>query len=445
MNSSDPSSYRLDSFPTIEAGFSGSLTNILIIFFLLAITAIIAGSESAFFSLKPAELDDLKKENSKKSKQILELLSRPKDILATLLITLNFVNIGIVILTTVELEKMFEAWNLSETARFLIEVVGITLLILITGEVIPKIFASNNAAKVVRWMSGPMKILSKTPPVSWLRVSLVGFTYLFQKAFKPSVNVNTDELEQALALTREESTSEEDHKILEGIVKFGKTEASQIMTPRIEVEAIDKESNFKEVIDFVLEAGYSRIPIFEDSQDNVIGLLYIKDLLPHLNENESYDWHSKIRKCYFIPENKKINDLLQDFRKMKMHMAIVVDEYGGASGIVTLEDILEEIVGDITDEFDDLEVVFTKVDATTYLFEGRTSLNDMYKVLDCETELFEQLKGEAETIGGFVTEQAGRILKNNEFIHVGNYKLIVESSDKRRVKTVKIKITATHD
>jgi gliding motility-associated protein GldE len=247
-----------------------------------------------------------------------------------------------------------------------------------------------------------------------------------------------------LALTREDSTSEEDHKILEGIVKFGKTEACQIMTPRIEVDAIDNTSNFKEVLEFILESGYSRIPIFEGSQDNVIGILYIKDLLQSLNQDENFDWRKEIRKPYFIPENKRINDLLQDFRSMKMHMAIVVDEYGGASGIVTLEDILEEIVGDITDEFDENEVVYSKIDENTYLFEGRTSLNDFYKIVECNEELFESLKGEAETIGGLIIEQAGRILRNNEFITIENYKLIVESSDKKRIKTVKIKIL-NHD
>jgi len=246
-------------------------------------------------------------------------------------------------------------------------------------------------------------------------------------------------------LTKEKTTSEEDHKILEGIVRFGKTEASQIMTPRIEVDAIDKTMNFREVVENVLESGYSRIPIYERSQDNVIGILYIKDLLPNLDKDENFDWTKEIRKPYFIPENKKINDLLQDFRRMKMHMAIVVDEYGGASGIVTLEDILEEIVGDITDEFDDNEVVYTKIDESTYLFEGRTSLNDFYKIIECDEELFESLKGEAETIGGFVIEQKGRILRNNEFIVVSNYKLIVESSDKRRIKTVKIKILNSND
>jgi gliding motility-associated protein GldE len=444
MSNSEPSSQKL--VQVVEAGFSGAtLTYILIIVFLLFISALMSASESAFFSLSPADNEDLKKNNDKRSKLVQDLLSKPKELLATMLITINFVNVGVVILSTFILDDLYPETPGSELKRFLLEVVGITLLILLTGEVVPKIFASKNALLVVHWVARPLDLLSKMPPISWIKFGLVKGSFFIQKLFQGSVKVNTDELEQALALTKEKTTSEEDHKILEGIVRFGKTEASQIMTPRIEVDAIDETLNFREVVEMILESGYSRIPIYEGSQDNVIGILYIKDLLPNLNEGEDFDWKKEIRKPYFIPENKKINDLLQDFRSMKMHMAIVVDEYGGASGIVTLEDILEEIVGDITDEFDDNEVVFTKIDDSTYLFEGRTSLNDFYKIIECDEDLFESLKGESETIGGFVIEQKGRILRNNEFIVVSNYKLIVESSDKRRIKTVKIKILNSND
>jgi gliding motility-associated protein GldE len=439
MNKTEPPSQPLNY--VIEAGFSEStFIYLAIIAFLLLISALMSGSESAFFSLKPADNEDLKKTNDKQSKLIQNLLSRPKELLATILITNNFVNVGVVILSTFVLDDIFPAVPGKELQRFLIEVIGITFLILLTGEVLPKVYASKNAISVVRFVANPLTILAKLPPISWIKFGLVHGSFFIQKLSNGGAKVNSDELEQALALTREDSTSEEDHKILEGIVKFGKTEACQIMTPRIEVDAIDNTLNFNEVLDFILESGYSRIPIFESSQDNVIGILYIKDLLQSLNQDENFDWRKEIRKPYFIPENKRINDLLQDFRSMKMHMAIVVDEYGGANGIVTLEDILEEIVGDITDEFDDNEVVFSKIDDTTYLFEGRTSLNDFYKIVECNEELFESLKGEAETIGGLIIEQSGRILRNNEFITIENYKLIVESSDKKRIKTVKIKI-----
>jgi gliding motility-associated protein GldE len=404
-----------------------------------------SGSESAFFSLKPSETDSLKKENTPKTKLILELISKPKELLATLLIIHNFVNVGVVILATFIMDQLIPPKPGTELTRFLLEVLGITFLILLTGEVIPKIFATRNSLRVVNWVAYPLNIARTTPPVSWIKFVLVKGSFFIQKMMKSSVQVTTDELEQALALTKEDSDSEEEHKILEGIVRFGKTEASQIMTPRVEVDAIDSESSIKEVFAFILEAGYSRIPVYKDSQDNVIGILYIKDLLPYLDQSEDFDWKIVLRKPFFIPDNKKINDLLQEFRKMKMHMSIVVDEYGGASGIVTLEDILEEIVGEITDEFDENEIPFVKLDENTFNFEGRTSLNDFYKIMETDGTDFELLKGDAETLGGLMIEQAGRILKNNEFIAISNYKLIVVSSDKKRIRNVKVVKSQGHD
>lgn len=441
MSLIEPPSLRITT-KIVQSGFdSTTVVYMVCIAILLMISALMSGSESAFFSLRPADNEDLKKENSSRSKLILSLLSKPKELLATILITNNFVNVGIVILSTFILNDVYPVTQGSELKRFLLEVVGITFLILLIGEVVPKIFAARNTMSVVRWMSYPLYFLGSVPPLSWLKIALVRGTNFIQKRTKSSVKVNQDELEQALALTKEDSSSEEDHKILEGIVKFGKTEASQIMSPRIEVEAIDADSSFREVMQTVLEAGYSRMPIFNETPDNIVGILYIKDLLPHLTEVDSFDWKSIIRKPYFIPENKKINDLLQEFRSMRMHMAVVVDEYGGASGIVTLEDILEEIVGDITDEFDDHEIAYTKLDDHTIIFEGRTSLNDFYKVIGEPYEsTFEAVKGEAETIGGLVLEHAGRILKNNEYIVIEQVKFIVESSDKKRMKTIKIKL-----
>jgi gliding motility-associated protein GldE len=286
-----------------------------------------------------------------------------------------------------------------------------------------------------------MHFLNRIPPLSWLKSALVWGTNFIQKLGQKSTTLDQNELEQALALTKQENGSEEEHKILEGIVKFGKTEASEIMTPRVEVEDIDAESDFHEVLKKIIDVGFSRMPIFSESPDNIIGILYIKDLLNHLEKDADFNWKSVLRKPYFVPENKKINDLLQEFRNMKMHMAIVVDEYGGASGIVTLEDILEEIVGDITDEFDDAQINYTKQAENTYVFEGRTSLNDLLKIIGEEHEAtIEKYRGEAETLGGLIIEVGGRILKNNEFVIIGPMKLIVESSDKKRVKSVKVVI-----
>ena len=413
---------------------------IIIVAVLLILSALVSGAESAFFSLSPQDTDQLKQENSPRSKLILDLLGKPKELLATILITNNFLNVGIVILSSFIINHFFP---IDESyLRFFIEVIGITLLILLWGEVIPKIFAVKNATKVSRIMARPLNILYKFPPIYWIANVLIKSSKIFGGKRKATVNISSSDLEQAVAITKEE-TAEEDHKILEGIVKFGKTEASQIMKPRVEVAAVDVEMKFSEIKQFVLDSGFSRIPVYKETADQVIGILYIKDLLPYLNQDDKFNWQSTLRKPFFIPENKKINDLLQDFKNLKMHLSIVVDEYGGASGIVTLEDILEEIVGDITDEFDEEDLVYSKVDEHTFIFEGRTSLMDFYKVSKIENNLFESLKGEAETLCGFVIEQAGRILKNNEFIVVGKIKIIVESSDKRRIKT--LKVTSNHE
>jgi len=409
-----------------------------IIVFLLILAAVTTSSESAFFSLNPEEKDRLKSENSRISNIIIDLLSKPRELIALLLISINFVNVGIVILSTLILNKMMEGY--SEVSKLLVEIFGITLLILITGEVIPKIYGANNASKVTRFMALPIDVIRKTPPISWLKALLVNGTSFIGRIGGKNVRISSAELEQAIAITSDENSSGDEQKLLEGIVKFGKTEAVQIMTPRIEMSSIPNNIAFSKVIEFVLEFGYSRIPIHKESADNVIGILYIKDLLPHLKESDEFPWLDLIRKPYFIPENKKIDDLLQEFRGMKMHLAVVVDEYGGASGIVTLEDILEEIVGDITDEFDDEQVDYKKMEDGSFAFEGRTSLKDFYKILEIEGEEFEQDKGDSETIGGFIVEQSGRILKNKESITKGNFKLSVISSDKRRIKWVKVQV-----
>ncbi len=407
-----------------------------IIVLLLILAAITTSSESAFFSLNPQEKDRLKSENSKISGIILDLLSKPRELIALLLISINFVNVGIVILSTLILNKMMDGY--SEVSKLLVEIFGITLLILITGEVIPKIYGANNASKVTRFMALPIDVIRRTPPISWLKSLLVNGTNFIGRIGGKHVRISSDELEQAIAITTDDNSSSDEQKLLEGIVKLGKTEVVQIMTPRIEMSSIPSNIPFSEVIEFVLEFGYSRIPIHKESADNVIGILYIKDLLPHLKQSDEFQWLDLMRKPFFVPENKKIDNLLQEFRSMKMHLAVVVDEYGGASGIVTLEDILEEIVGDITDEFDDDQVEYKRMEDGSFAFEGRTSLKDFYKIMDIDGDEFERVKGDAETIGGFIVEQAGRILKNKESITQGDIKLTVIASDKRRIKWVKV-------
>lgn len=440
MNSLEPSSIAPLS-EAIYAGinFSNTIVSFIVLVLLLCLSALASGSETAFFSLGPNEKETLKHEDSKAAKTVLKLLENPKELLATLLISNNFVNVGIVILSSYILEDFNEVLPKNQTLRFIIEVIGITFMLLLIGEVIPKIYSTKNSLPIARAMALPIMTLKAVPPLSWLKeLLLLGSRIINNKTRRKGIKITTDELEQALALTKEDNTSDEEQKILEGIVKFGNTEACQIMKSRMDVTGIEEAATAEAVLQVILDSGYSRIPIYKESFDNVIGILYIKDLLPHLNESIEFNWNSLIRKPLFIPENKKIDDLLKEFQTKKMHMAIVVDEYGGASGLITLEDILEEIVGDIADEFDDEEIVYTKIDDQTYLFEGRTALVDFYKVLDIDGKEFDLQKRDSDTLGGFIVEQAGRILKNNEFIVFETFKLIVESSDKRRIKMVKI-------
>ena len=425
----------------IQAGFgtSWNIISILILLILLAMSALVSGSEAAFFSLSPLDKEELNKDDGKRAKYTAKLLDKPRELLATILITNNFVNVGIVILSNSIMQRVFQESALSSSVKFLIEVVLITLIILLVGEVIPKVYATKNARKYSNSMSVTLYRLNATPPISWIKMLLVsGIGVIQKRARKGKVSITSDELEQAIALTKEDDVNEEEHRILEGIVKFGNTQVRQIMKSRMDVYAIEKSMSYQEVMELILDSGHSRIPVYEDSFDNIEGVLFIKDLLPHLGDESFSDWHSLIRPPFFVTEKRKIDDLLKDFQEKKVHLALVVDEYGGTSGIVTLEDVLEEIVGDITDEFDDDELIYTKINDNTYLFEGKTALVDVFKVLDCEDKEILNDNRAAETVGGLVVEIAGRIPKNNESVVAGPLKMIVESSDKKRVKMIKV-------
>lgn len=421
-----------------NTSFNGTVIfSVLTILILLVCSALISASEVAYFSMGPLEKEVLKIEEGKQAETARELLKSPQDLLATILIANNFVNVGVVIISSFLLDAVFGASATNELFRFLIDVFLITTIILLVGEVIPKVYATKNGLTIAKFMAPVLHLISTLPPFSWLKRFLVNGTSLIHKyAKKRGVKISTDELEQILALTKEETTSEEEHKLLEGIIKFGNTDVKQIMRPRMEIVAIENTSNYTEVLQIILHAGYSRIPVYASTFDNIIGILYIKDLLPHLEEGEAFEWLDLIHKPFFVPENKKLDDLLKEFQSKKMHMSIVVDEYGGASGLATLEDVLEEIVGDITDEYDEKEINFTKISDTNYQFEGRTALIDFYKVLEIDGKDFEANKGESDTLGGFMVEQAGRILRNKEHIEFENFKLIVEKADKKRIKTI---------
>lgn len=425
----------------LYAGF-GTIETVLIIILiaLLMASALVSGSEAAFFSLSPNDKEELKSTENKLAEYVSKMLKKPKHLLATILITNNFVNVGIVIISSSILTKVLEPSPENATLHFFLEVVVITLVLLLLGEVIPKVYATKNALRFSLMMGRPLYIINRTPPISWMRIVLVRGTKIIQHlSRKGKVNISSDELEAALALTKmPDESDDEDHKILQGIVKFGNTEVRQIMKSRLDVYALDSTSTFQEVLDLILDCGHSRLPVYQENFDKIIGVLFIKDLLPYISTREEVDWKSLMRKPFFVPENKKIDDLLKEFQEKKVHIAMVVDEYGGTSGIVTLEDVLEEIVGDITDEFDEDEIAYTKIDDYTYLFEGKTALIDFYKVVGISEKDLDNQNKNTETLGGFIVENAGRILKNNEYIEVGHLKFIVESSDKRRIKMIKV-------
>ncbi len=421
------------SFKGIDLGTAVAL---FVIVLLLFCSAVISGSEVAYFSLSPSDIDTLKQESDPKSKRVLELLSMPKTLLATILIANNFINIAVVLLSTVVITGFFSFDT--ELAAFLFQVVLVTVLILIFGEVIPKVFASHQSRKLALVTGAVLAFLCKVfRPLSKL---LVGSTsYLESRIKAKSNNISVGELEQALDLTEDEETNEEEQRILRGIVKFGNTEVRQIMTSRVDAVTVDVSTGYEKLYETILDSGYSRIPVCNNSFDDILGILYIKDLIQHIDEPE-VDWRKLLRQPYFIPDTKKIVDLLKEFQERKIHMAIVLDEYGGALGLITLEDVVEEIVGDISDEFDEDELVYSKVDDNTYIFEGKTQLVDIYKILNISGEEFEAASGDNGTIAGFVVELAGKIPLKNEKIEFANCVITVEAADKRKVKRVKLTI-----
>jgi len=389
------------------------IIGILVILILLFSSAIFSGTEIAFFSLNPAQIDEIKTIKNKKSKAVLKLLETPKKLLATLLVANTFINVAIVIISTYITFVMF---NLSESTffGFLIQVVLVTFLLLLFGEIMPKIYSTHHSVKFALFVAQSITFFSYVfSPFSWL-------------------------LSKALDLTTSKDTPEQERKILKGIVKFGNIEVKEIMKSRIDVIAVEINTDFKQLINIILESGYSRIPIYKESLDNVTGVLHIKELLPYLEIKQDFKWQTLIKNAYFVPESKKINNLLEEFREKKIHMAIVVDEYGGTSGLLTLEDIMEEIVGEINDEFDTEDVVFSKLNENNFVFEGKTLLNDFYKITGVESGFFNEVKGDSDTLAGLLLELEGKIPEKNEKIIYKNFVFTVEAADKRSIKRIKV-------
>lgn len=420
---------------------SGTFTlKIVVLVLLLACSALISAAEVALFGLSQTNLNEMQDNDSSRSKLIVQLLEKPQKLLATILITNNAINIGIVLLFSSIGDNIFE--GIEGTFRFLLEVVVATFLILMFGEILPKIYANRNRVQFSHFMAVPLKVLNYifTPLSSPMRSVTL---FMEDKLGKKKSNLSINHLSQALELASEGDTTKEEQKILEGIVTFGNTDTKQVMRPRIDIFALNEKMKFPEVLQEIKKNGYSRIPVFSENMDNVMGVLYVKDLLPYI-ERKSFNWMTLIREPYFVPENKKLDDLLLEFQDKKNHLAVVVDEYGGTSGIVTLEDIIEEIVGDISDEFDDEDLVFSKLDDYNYVFDGKTALKDFYRVVKIEEEEeFESKKGESETIAGFVLEISGSFPKIGEKVLFKDYRFIVESMDKKRLK--RIKVTLPHE
>ena len=412
----------------------------ILIFFLILLSAFLSGSEVAIFGLSNIQKEKLvSEEKNKNSQRIIKLIADPKKLLATILIGNNLVNVAIVLVSSLMMNHIFESYILSPLLNFIVQVVLVTFLILLFGEVIPKVYANNYNLKFSKLMAFPISILKILfTPLSNLMISSTSI--IDKKIDKKIELLNADELEYALDLTKDSVDNKEEKKILEGIVKFGNTDVKQIMTPRTDVVAFQNDLDYKSLISDLKAVKFSRIPIYEDSFDKIKGILYVKDLIGKIKETANYQWNNLLRDAKFVPENKKLDDLLKEFQEEKTHIAIVVDEYGGSSGIVSLEDVLEEIVGDITDEFDEKDVTFLKIDEKNYLFDGKTPLIDFYKILNIDGQKFEVSKGESDTLAGFCIENAGKILLKNEKITFENYTFTVEASDKRRIKKIKIKI-----
>jgi len=424
-------------------GFSlDTIIVLLVILVLVFFSGLISGSETAFFSLTPSDIDEIKSRNGIKDKAIIKLLNKPKQLLATILISNNFINVSIVILSTYVTVNLFNSQS-NEVLTFIIQVIVITSVLLIFGEIIPKILSNNEPIAVATLMVIQLKILILIfKPLSSILVTSTSF--IDNKIGKIGHDISMSDLSDAIELTADESISDDEKLILKGIATFGDKEASEIMVSRVNITAVDMAFSYNKVIDVVLKSGFSRIPVYQETIDSISGVLYIKDLL--LFSGNDTGWQKLVRKpVFFVPENKKINDLLQEFREKKIHLAVVVDEYGGTSGIVTLEDIIEEIVGEISDEFDvePLQFKYEKISENTFVFEAKTPMVDFCKILNIEDDLFEDVMGESDSLGGLILELEHKIPKSGSVVNFKQFRFEVTDADDR--KLIKIKVLINND
>ncbi|MED5306896.1 MAG: gliding motility-associated protein GldE [Bacteroidota bacterium] len=398
---------------------------------MLFFSGMISGSEISFFSLSPSHKNLLKESEVNSHRLILKLIQKPKLLLATILVSNITINISLIIISSIFFSDLFNFKN--STINFIIQILIITFFILLFGEVIPKTYANKKPLLFSEIMALPVSLLQKLIyPAS---IILVKSTNILNPKIKKKSSLSIENLAKAVEITTD--TEEKEKKFLEGIIQFGQTDVKQIMRARIDIISIDVDTDFDDVIKIILDSGFSRIPVYDGNIDQIKGILYIKDLLNHFNKKK-FNWRNVIREPFFVPENKKIDDLLKEIKERKIHLAVVVDEYGGTSGIVTLEDILEEIVGDISDEFDQENTVYSKLDENTYIFDGKTLLNDFYRLIKIDGSEFEKSKGESDTLAGFLLEKFEKFPVENQSFKFENFEFIAEKITKKRIVSVKV-------
>ena len=443
----DPDSYlcrlaELFDGVTVATPTFGAIVAIVLAVLLLFASGFVSASEIAFFSLSPSDLSEIEEEEHPSDKHITNLLKDSERLLATILISNNFVNVTIIMLCNFFFAEVVDFGD-SVIVEFLVITVILTFLLLLFGEIMPKIYSAQHTLKFCRFAAPVIMVLKKVfSPLSNL---LVRSSFIVNKCVvKKNYNISVDDLSQALELTDKSEISEESN-ILEGIIRFGGETAKEVMTSRLDMVDLEIASSFKEVLDCVVENGYSRVPVYEDSRDNIKGILYIKDLLPYLKKDADFKWQNLIRPAYFVPETKMIDDLLRDFQANKIHIAIVVDEFGGTSGIVTMEDIIEEIVGEINDEYDEEERSYVKINDHTYVFEAKTLLSDFYKIVKVDSDVFEDVVGDADTLAGLLLEIKGEFPKLHEKLEYDNFLFEVLEMDARRILKIKVIISASKE
>ena len=429
---------QLFFFTSVIENLQAFWLQLIAIIFLLICSALISASEVAFFSLQIKSLEDSDDDQvTPGTLRVISLLKNPKRLLATILVANNFINIAIVLLFTIISKKIFIGINNPFLLLF-IEIGIVTTLILIFGEILPKVYANRNAQAFSLRMAPIIQFLDRFI-LFWITSPMSRTTAFLEKKLGDKKNkISVDQLSQALELTDDQETTSDEQRMLEGIVNFGNTDTREVMCPRIDIFALSNQMSLKEIIPSILSKGFSRIPVYSEKKDNIKGILYTKDLLPHLNKSD-YEWQKLLKTPLYVPENKKLDDLLKEFQQKKNHLAIVVDEYGGTSGLITLEDIMEEIIGDISDEFDEIDLNFSKIDESTYVFDAKISLKDFFRVINIEDSgLFDSIKGEAETLAGLVLEITKKFPRRGQKVSFKGYKFIVEEIDQFRVKQIKV-------